>query len=85
MNLNTALVILVVGALAGVISGLIAKTKGKSFNLVVHLVVGIIGAFHGRLLFSLIGVSASSMVGHVIFAALGAVLFLYPLRFIKPS
>jgi uncharacterized membrane protein YeaQ/YmgE (transglycosylase-associated protein family) len=85
MNLNTALVILVVGALAGVISGLLAKTKGKGFNLVVHLIVGIIGAFHGRFLFALVGVSASSIVDQIIFAGVGAVLFLYPLRFIRPS
>lgn len=85
MNLNTALVILVVGALAGVISGLLAKTKGKGFSLVIHVIVGIIGAFHGRLLFNLIGVSASSMIGQIIFAGIGGVIFLYPLRFIKPS
>lgn len=85
MNLNTALVILVVGALAGVISGLLAKTKGKGFSLVVHLIIGIIGAFHGRLLFGLIGVDASKMIGQIIFAGIGAVLFLYPLRFIRPS
>lgn len=85
MNVNTALVILIVGALAGLISGLFAKSKGKGFSIVVHLVVGIIGAFHGRLLLGLVGVSASSMVGQIIFAGTGALLFLYPLRFIKPS
>jgi len=85
MNLNTALIILIVGALAGLISGLLSKAKGKGFSLVVHLIVGAIGAFHGRLLFGLIGVSASSLVGQIIFAGLGALLFLYPLRFIKPS
>jgi uncharacterized membrane protein YeaQ/YmgE (transglycosylase-associated protein family) len=85
MNLNTALIILLVGAVAGVTSGLIAKAKGKSFHLAVHLVVGIIGALHGRLYFGLIGVSATSTIGHIIFAGIGAVLFLYPLRFIKPN
>ena len=85
MNLNTALVILIVGALSGLISGLVSKAKGKGFGLVVHLIVGIIGAFHGRALFNLVGVSASSMIGQIIFAGIGAVLFLYPLRFIKPS
>jgi len=85
MNLNTALVILIVGAIAGLISGLVSKAKGRGFSLVVHLVVGIIGAFHGRLLFGLVGVSASSTIGHIIFAGVGSLLFLYPLRFIKPS
>ena len=85
MNLNTALVILIVGAIAGLVSGLVSKASGKGFSLVVHLIVGIIGGFHGRLLLSLVGVSASSMIGQIIFAGTGAVLFLYPLRFIKPS
>jgi uncharacterized membrane protein YeaQ/YmgE (transglycosylase-associated protein family) len=85
MTLNTALVILIVGVLAGVISGLLAKTKGKGFSIIVHLIVGVIGAFHGRLLFDLLGVHASNMIGHLLFAAIVAVLFLYPLRFIKPA
>jgi len=85
MTLNTALVILIVGAMAGLISGLIAKTKGKGFNLIVHLVIGIVGAFHGRLLFGLIDVHASGMIGYIMFAAVGAVIFLYPLKFIKPA
>ena len=85
MNLNTALIILIVGALAGLIGGLLSKAKGKGFGLVVHLIVGIIGGFHGRLLFGLVGVSASSIIGQILFAGIGAVLFLYPLKFIKPS
>lgn len=85
MNLNTALVILIVGAVAGVVSGLIAKTKGKGFGMVVHIIVGVIGAFHGRPLFNLIDIHASGAVGHVVFAGVGAILFLYPLRFIKPA
>jgi uncharacterized membrane protein YeaQ/YmgE (transglycosylase-associated protein family) len=85
MTLNTALVILIVGALAGLISGLLAKTKGKGFNLVVHLIVGIVGAFHGRWFFGLLDVHASGMIGHIMFAGVGAVIFLYPLRFIKPA
>lgn len=85
MNLNTALVILIVGALAGVLSGLIAKAKGKGFSLVVHIIVGIIGAFHGRLIFDLLDIRASGNIGHIVFAGVGAILFLYPLRFIKPA
>ena len=85
MTLHTALIILVVGALAGLISGFVAKTKSNGLGLPVHLVVGIIGAFHGRLLFALIDVHASGPLGHLLFAGLGAVLFLYPLRFVKPA
>jgi len=85
MTTNTAIVILTVGAVAGLVSGLVSKSKGKGFNLPVHLVVGIIGGFHGRLLFDLVGISASNLIGHIIFAGVGAALFLFLLRFIKPA
>ncbi len=85
MTTNTALIIATVGAVAGLVSGLISKTQGKGFNLPVHLIVGIIGGFHGRLFFNLVGISASSAIGHIIFAGIGAALFLFSLRFIKPS
>lgn len=85
MDLQTALMISIVGALVGIVGGLIARKKGKGFRLVVHAIVGIIGAFHGRWLFALIDVHASGMIGHVLFAAVGAALFVYPLRFLRPA
>jgi uncharacterized membrane protein YeaQ/YmgE (transglycosylase-associated protein family) len=83
MSLNTALVILVVGVLAGIVSKIAAK--GRAFGLLVHVIVGVIGAYHGRLVFHLVGISATTLVGHLIFAGLGALLFLFPLRFIRPA
>jgi uncharacterized membrane protein YeaQ/YmgE (transglycosylase-associated protein family) len=85
MSTNTAFAILIIGVLAGLISKLAARSSGKAFNLVVHLIVGVVGAFHGRPLFQLVGVGATSLPGHLIFAGVGTLLFLYPLRFIKPS
>lgn len=85
MTINTAFIILIVGVLAGLISGFVAKSRGKGLALPVHLAVGIIGAFHGRLLFALIDVHASGAIGHILFAGIGAALFLYPLRFVKPA
>lgn len=85
MTLHTALVILIVGLFAGLVSGWVARTKAKGLGLIVHLVIGVIGAFHGRLLFALIDVHATGTLGHILFAGLGAVLFLYPLRFVKAA
>ncbi len=85
MNLNTALLILITGALTGFISGLMARTRGRGFGFPVHLIVGIIGAFHGRLLFGLLDIHASGTIGHLVFAAVGAVLILNPLRWIRPA
>ncbi len=81
MTLQDFLIFLLVGALAGWLSGLI--TKGSGFGLVGNVVVGIIGAFLGNLLFGLVGIAAYSLLGHILFAVAGALFFVYLLRFIK--
>jgi uncharacterized membrane protein YeaQ/YmgE (transglycosylase-associated protein family) len=81
MRLQDFLVFLLVGALAGWLSGLI--TKGSGFGLAGNIIVGIIGAFLGNLLFGLVGIAAYGLLGHIIFAVAGALLFVYLLRFIK--
>jgi uncharacterized membrane protein YeaQ/YmgE (transglycosylase-associated protein family) len=81
MRLQDFFVFLLVGALAGWLSGLI--TKGSGFGLAGNVIVGIIGAFLGNLLFGLVGIAAYGLLGHIIFAVAGALLFVYLLRFIK--
>jgi uncharacterized membrane protein YeaQ/YmgE (transglycosylase-associated protein family) len=81
MTFKEFLVFLLVGALAGWLSGLI--TKGSGFGLAGNIIVGIIGAFLGNLLFGLVGIAAYGLLGHIIFAVAGALLFVYLLRFIK--
>ena len=81
MTFKEFLVFLLVGALAGWLSGLI--TKGSGFGLAGNVIVGIIGAFLGNLLFGLVGIAAYGLLGHIIFAVAGALLFVYLLRFIK--
>jgi uncharacterized membrane protein YeaQ/YmgE (transglycosylase-associated protein family) len=81
MTLQEFIIFLLVGAVAGWLSGLI--TKGSGFGLVGNVIVGIIGAFLGNLLFGLVGIAAYGLLGHIIFAVVGALLFVYLLRFIK--
>jgi uncharacterized membrane protein YeaQ/YmgE (transglycosylase-associated protein family) len=81
MTFKEFLVFLLVGALAGWLSGLI--TKGSGFGLAGNVIVGIIGAFLGNLVFGLVGIAAYGLLGHIIFAVAGALLFVYLLRFIK--
>lgn len=81
MNLKAFVTILLIGALAGWLSGLIIK--GKGFGAAGNVIVGIIGALLGGFLFNLIGISASGFVAQLIFATAGALLFAYLLRFIK--
>jgi len=81
MTLQNFVTFLILGALAGWISGLIAK--GRGFGLLGNMIVGIVGAFLGGFGFGLIGISAHSFIGQLIFAVIGALLFLWLLRFIK--
>jgi uncharacterized membrane protein YeaQ/YmgE (transglycosylase-associated protein family) len=81
MTFQEFLVFILVGALAGWLSGLI--TKGSGFGLAGNVIVGIIGAFLGNLLLGLVGIAAYGLLGHIIFAVAGALLFVYLLRFIK--
>jgi uncharacterized membrane protein YeaQ/YmgE (transglycosylase-associated protein family) len=81
MTLQSFVMFLILGALAGWISGLIAK--GQGFGLLGNMIVGIVGAFLGGFGFGFLGISAHSFIGQLLFAVIGALLFLWLLRFIK--
>jgi uncharacterized membrane protein YeaQ/YmgE (transglycosylase-associated protein family) len=65
---------LIVGLIAGWIADMLVK--GSNFGLVGDLVVGVIGAFIGGFLFSLVGVDAYGLLGNIIMAIIGAVVLL---------
>lgn len=81
MTIQSFVVFLIVGALAGWISGLI--TKGKGFGLLGNMIVGIIGAFLGGFCFNLLGLGAHNFFGQLICAVVGSLLVLWLLRFIR--
>jgi uncharacterized membrane protein YeaQ/YmgE (transglycosylase-associated protein family) len=72
---------LLIGGVAGWLSGLL--TKGKGFGLIGNIIVGIIGALLGGFLFGALGIYAGGLLGRLIFATVGALLFLQLLKFIK--
>jgi uncharacterized membrane protein YeaQ/YmgE (transglycosylase-associated protein family) len=81
MSFTYLLTFLLVGAIAGWLSGVLVK--GRGFGLAGNIIVGIVGAFLGTFCFNLLGIYAASFLGRLIFALLGALLFLWLLRFIK--
>jgi uncharacterized membrane protein YeaQ/YmgE (transglycosylase-associated protein family) len=82
MGIESLIVMLLVGAVAGWLAGLIVK--GFGFGLLGNIVVGIVGAFLAGLIFPQIGVSiASGIVGAIIHATIGAVILLLLIRLIK--
>jgi len=81
MSIQAFLTTLVIGALAGWISGFITKRSG--FGPVGNIIVGIAGALIAQFAFGKLGITAHGFIGQLIFAVIGALVFVYLLSFIK--
>ena len=82
MALESILVIILVGAVAGWLAGLIVK--GYGYGLLGNIVVGIVGAFVAGLIFPRLGFNiGSGIAGSIIYATIGAVILLFLIRVIK--
>ena len=82
MSVETLLIWLVIGAVAGLLAGLLVR--GGGFGLIGDIVVGIVGAFFGGWLLPQLGINLG--VGYVpviISATIGAVVLLLILRVIR--
>jgi len=76
MEAQSIIVMVLIGAIAGWLAGLIMKGSGMGF--IINVVVGIVGAFIGSYLFGLIGFSVGSgLVGAIITSTAGAVVLLF--------
>jgi uncharacterized membrane protein YeaQ/YmgE (transglycosylase-associated protein family) len=83
MDIQTLLIILAIGAVAGWLAGIIMK--GSGFGLLGDIVIGIIGAFIGGFLFGLLGLAAVGLIGRIISATVGAVVLIFVLRLLKKA
>ncbi|MGE6781062.1 GlsB/YeaQ/YmgE family stress response membrane protein [Ensifer adhaerens] len=84
MGIESILVFLIVGAVAGWLAGLIVK--GGGFGLVGNMVVGIIGAFIAGFLFPAIGISlGTGIFSAILHATIGAVILLVLIRIVKQA
>ena len=84
MGIESILVFLIVGAIAGWLAGLIVS--GFGFGLVGNIVVGIVGAFIAGYLFPAIGISlGSGIIAAIIHSTIGAVILLALIRIVKTA
>jgi uncharacterized membrane protein YeaQ/YmgE (transglycosylase-associated protein family) len=84
MGIDSLIVLLLVGAVAGWLAGKIVR--GGGFGLVGDIVVGIVGAFIGAWLFGALGIFiGAGIIGAIISATVGAVILLAIIRLIKRS
>lgn len=82
MDVQTLLVFLIVGAVAGWLAGVIVK--GHGFGLVGNIIVGIVGAFLAGWLLPMLGIAiGGGIVAAIINALIGAVILLAIIGLIK--
>ncbi len=84
MGIESLVVFILIGAIAGWLAGLIVK--GFGFGLLGNIVVGIVGAFIAGMVFPAVGVSlGSGIVAAVIHSTIGAVILLFLIKLIKSA
>lgn len=82
IDLQSLIVWLLIGAIAGWLAGQIMK--GGGFGLVGDIIVGIVGAFIAGVLFPRLGFAfGNPLVGSIIAAVVGACLLLFIMRLVR--
>ena len=82
MGIESLLVFIIIGAIAGWLAGLIVK--GYGFGLIGNIIVGIVGAFIAGWLFPRIGFSiGGGILASIIHATIGAIILLVLVKVLK--
>jgi len=82
ISLESLLVILIIGAIAGWLAGVVMK--GGGFGLLGDIVVGIIGAFVGYFVLGKLGISLGvGWIGSIVTAMIGAIIVLALVRLLR--
>ena len=77
-DLGDVLMLLIVGAVAGWLASVLMKSKGLSLGG--YLVLGILGAIVGGLVFDLIGLGAYGLIARIISATVGAMIVIWGVK-----
>lgn len=82
MTVEGLIILLIVGAVAGWLAGVIMK--GFGFGLIGNIIVGIVGAAIASWLFPRFGISlGAGIVGSIIAATIGAIILLFIIGLVK--
>ena len=82
MGIESLLVFIIIGAIAGWLAGLIVS--GFGFGLIGNIIVGIIGAFIAGWLFPRLGFAmGGGVLASIIHATIGAIILLLVVRVLK--
>lgn len=83
MTLVALIWVLLIGAAAGWLAGLVMK--GRGFGLIGNIVIGIVGAFLGSFLLAVFGIVFWGILGSLLTAFIGAVAMLFVIGLIKKA
>ena len=84
MGIESLIVFILIGAVAGWLAGQLVK--GYGFGVLGNIVVGIVGAFIAGWLFPALGISlGSGIIAAIIHATIGAVILLVLIRLVKQA
>ena len=75
------LISVLIGAVAGWLAGQLMK--GSGYGLLVNILLGIIGGFVGNLVFGVLGLEPTNLIGRIICATVGAVLVIVVARAVR--
>ncbi len=82
MNVESLLVFLVIGGVAGWLAGLLVK--GFGYGLIGNIVIGVVGAFIAGWIFPTLGISlGTGIVAAILHATIGATVLLLLIRVLK--
>ena len=85
MSLESIVIWILLGAIAGWLAGLIMK--GRALTTTENIVIGILGSFFGGWLGNLLGIEGTTTGGltleSIVTAVLGAVALMYIIRIVK--
>jgi len=82
MEFSSVIGMLLIGAVAGWLSGKIMK--GRGFGLFGNIIVGVVGAFLAGLIFPALGFSvAGGMISTIFYSTIGAVILLFLIGLVK--
>jgi uncharacterized membrane protein YeaQ/YmgE (transglycosylase-associated protein family) len=83
MGIESLLVFIIIGAIAGWLAGLIVS--GFGFGLIGNIIVGIVGAFIAGWLFPRIGfvIGGGGILASIIHATIGAIILLVLVKVLK--
>ncbi|MCB9837716.1 MAG: GlsB/YeaQ/YmgE family stress response membrane protein [Phycisphaeraceae bacterium] len=77
------IIFLLIGLVAGWLAGLIMK--GRGFGMVGNLVVGVLGAVAGGMIFDAAGVESAGLPGSIVVAVVGALVMLFFIGLIRKT